>query len=125
MKNWVENNLGSQHPFRLAFEKMQLETERLQKILSELPANGPAPRYCDGCSDCWGAHEKMFQLRQELRASFAQVDLLTTERNQLKRDNDYFVQLKKGFTCNTCTAATTCAFAWDLYNTNGDCLAEK
>lgn len=31
----------------------------------------------------------------------------------------------KEFTCNECKANKTCPFAWDWYNTNGDCLAEK
>ena len=28
-------------------------------------------------------------------------------------------------TCTTCPEQMTCAFAFDQYNTNGDCLAEK
>lgn len=29
------------------------------------------------------------------------------------------------FTCDDCPAKRTCGFVFDLYNTNGDCLAEK
>lgn len=29
------------------------------------------------------------------------------------------------FTCYECGLRLTCQYAWDLYNTNGDCLAEK
>lgn len=29
------------------------------------------------------------------------------------------------FTCDTCEIAAECALAFDAYNTNGDCLAEK
>lgn len=29
------------------------------------------------------------------------------------------------FTCDDCPAKNTCDFAFDLYNTDGDCLAEK
>ena len=29
------------------------------------------------------------------------------------------------FTCGMCDAAATCEYAFDPYNTNGDCLAEK
>jgi hypothetical protein len=29
------------------------------------------------------------------------------------------------FTCDDCPSAPSCEFAFDLYNTNGDCLAEK
>lgn len=29
------------------------------------------------------------------------------------------------FTCDECGARQTCDFAFDVYNTDGDCLAEK
>lgn len=29
------------------------------------------------------------------------------------------------FTCDSCPTAPTCRLAFDGYNTNGDCLAEK
>ena len=29
------------------------------------------------------------------------------------------------FTCNECGAEATCAYAWDLWNVGGDCLASK
>ena len=32
---------------------------------------------------------------------------------------------KEDFTCHTCTSVDTCDYAWDLYNTQGDCLGEK
>ena len=32
---------------------------------------------------------------------------------------------KNMFTCFKCKDNTTCEFAWDLYNLNGDCLAIK
>ena len=28
-------------------------------------------------------------------------------------------------TCNDCPDKETCNYAWDLYNTEGDCLASK
>lgn len=28
-------------------------------------------------------------------------------------------------TCNTCSDKNTCKYAFDLYNTDGDCLASK
>lgn len=31
----------------------------------------------------------------------------------------------KKFTCDDCPAKRTCEFAFDTYNTDGDCLAEK
>ena len=32
---------------------------------------------------------------------------------------------KVKFTCDECTSNRTCAYAFDGYNTDGDCLAEK
>jgi hypothetical protein len=32
---------------------------------------------------------------------------------------------ERSFTCDRCQARHTCEFAFDLYNTDGDCLAEK
>ena len=32
---------------------------------------------------------------------------------------------KEAMTCYRCPEAGTCRLAWDLYNTNGDCLADK
>lgn len=32
---------------------------------------------------------------------------------------------KEDTTCWDCTSKDTCEFAFDAYNTNGDCLAEK
>lgn len=32
---------------------------------------------------------------------------------------------KEQMTCFRCPEAETCRLAWDLYNTGGDCLAEK
>lgn len=29
------------------------------------------------------------------------------------------------FTCDDCPSAVDCRYAWDDYNTNGDCLAVK
>lgn len=32
---------------------------------------------------------------------------------------------RSSFTCSRCGANRVCEFAWDLYNTGGDCLAMK
>lgn len=32
---------------------------------------------------------------------------------------------KDGFTCDSCAHAPCCALAFDAYNTDGDCLADK
>ena len=48
---------------------------------------------------------------------------------QLERDRAVAVghhgEPEGGFTCDTCGALPRCALAFDWYNTNGDCLAEK
>lgn len=31
----------------------------------------------------------------------------------------------EAYTCYDCPARRTCALAWETYNTDGDCLAEK
>lgn len=37
------------------------------------------------------------------------------------KEHDY----SYNFTCDDCGARFSCTLAYDLYNTNGDCLAEK
>lgn len=32
---------------------------------------------------------------------------------------------KEDMTCSKCQLADTCRYAWDPYNTQGDCLADK
>lgn len=43
------------------------------------------------------------------------------------RSKDYKRRFKRtpNFTCSDCGAKATCCFAFDFYNTDGDCLAEK
>ena len=48
------------------------------------------------------------------------------------RDDEYLEELMAKakakdpiFTCHGCPEEPRCQWAWDLYNTNGDCLAEK
>ena len=36
-----------------------------------------------------------------------------------------WIEQGKPFTCDTCLAVSTCEWAYDLYNINGECLAEK
>ena len=36
-----------------------------------------------------------------------------------------FEQINKKCTCTNCPINDTCMYAWDDYNTNGDCLLEK
>lgn len=36
----------------------------------------------------------------------------------------YYSQ-EENYTCSMCTDSKTCKYAWDFYNTGGDCLASK
>ncbi len=36
-----------------------------------------------------------------------------------------YLEFKNTCTCNVCRDAPICKYAYDYYNTNGDCLAEK
>ena len=44
--------------------------------------------------------------------------------DELARDGTR-VPAKEHMTCYRCPQADTCELAWDLYNTDGDCLADK
>lgn len=52
-------------------------------------------------------------------------ELYTPEHVDCLAMNDVNVPPKEDFTCNKCPEAGGCEFAWDLYNTHGDCLADK
>jgi len=52
-------------------------------------------------------------------------EIYTQESLDCLAQADVVVPEKKEFTCNRCADSGTCEFAWDLYNTNGDCLAMK
>lgn len=47
------------------------------------------------------------------------------ERRRLSLLEDPKAPADVAFTCDTCAQVETCAFAFDLYNFSGDCLAEK
>jgi hypothetical protein len=47
-------------------------------------------------------------------------DRLSERRSSAAKDWDI-----SEFSCDHCSAAKTCEYAFDPYNTNGDCLAEK
>lgn len=51
---------------------------------------------------------------------------------QMKKNNEIAVKrgyntfpIPEKFTCDDCADKDVCDWAWDLYNTNGDCLATK
>lgn len=52
-------------------------------------------------------------------------EIYTNKAIEELNEMQLYVPSKEEFTCNKCPAADDCAFAWDLYNTNGDCLADK
>lgn len=47
------------------------------------------------------------------------------DRMQYLADQSFSYLKDKTFTCDTCGFVKSCVFAWDLYNTDGDCLASK
>lgn len=49
-----------------------------------------------------------------------------TARMQELKSSEFWPTFKdKTFTCDGCGFVSKCVFAWDAYNTDGDCLAEK
>ena len=40
-------------------------------------------------------------------------------------DSGLSVPSKESMTCNGCPSVAECEFAWDLYNTQGECLSQK
>ena len=44
------------------------------------------------------------------------------EMREAFEERDYDIDRS---TCSECSEANHCKYAWDLYNTNGDCLADK
>ena len=52
-------------------------------------------------------------------------ELFTPEAVEKLAKDGLYVPSKDEMTCNTCLDNTNCEFAWDLYNTGGDCLAVK
>lgn len=52
-------------------------------------------------------------------------ELFTEEAIRQMADSGISVPSKESMTCSKCSESGTCEFAWDLYNTDGDCLASK
>ncbi len=50
-------------------------------------------------------------------------ELSTLRAEALRRDGPTYGF--SSYTCDQCPCAPTCAFAFDAYNTDGDCLMEK
>ncbi len=63
-------------------------------------------------------------LRSKDRRDMAHLD----KEGLIARAKDFWVEVGynlKDCTCNDCRDVEHCRYAFDLYNTNGDCLAEK
>lgn len=63
---------------------------------------------CMECHESFIDHANDEEIDKEFTAFVQKVDAATHNR-----------------TCNNCRRASECPFAWDLYNVNGDCLADK
>lgn len=59
--------------------------------------------------------------KREFWKDILRINLDTVESEELIKDRD----TRFGITCAECELNDKCEFAWDFYNTNGDCLAEK
>jgi hypothetical protein len=75
----------------------------------------PAPILCDVCTGSKPLYLEM--LRTSKAHGAALRGLQGVARTLAKKPED--------LTCHDCEARGFCPFAWDAYNTNGDCLAEK
>lgn len=55
------------------------------------------------------------------------MNSLETQERASAEHRAYMVELTgiQSFTCDDCPAKLSCNYAFDAYNTNGDCLAEK
>jgi hypothetical protein len=64
---------------------------------------------------------------REMREMIAKNQALEAEIK--KRDEKIKVLInclsQSGFSCADCVFTEKCKFAWDVYNTDGDCLAQK
>ena len=52
---------------------------------------------------------------------------LKADRDLVIRRNSEFVKydVNQVYTCDNCVLANRCSLAFDIYNTNGDCLLSK
>jgi len=67
----------------------------------------------------WALTTLVQSLEQQVRGlSKSRADIM---RNEIARQGGK----ASSITCEDCGLNGTCEFAWDLYNTDGDCLAEK
>jgi hypothetical protein len=48
-----------------------------------------------------------------------------TSKDLARMEEEGWASKLEDFTCHDCDARATCPFAWDMYNTNGECLEEK
>lgn len=69
------------------------------------------------------------RLKVELGRPYDKVDRLFEANKKhletIARQSRVIEKLKDAVTCVGCAVNESCPYAWDGYNTNGDCLAEK
>ena len=53
------------------------------------------------------------------------VEKIFEKYNKYESEKGWELSKREDFTCSRCDRDESCEYAWDLYNTNGDCLAEK
>ena len=64
-------------------------------------------------------------LHHSLRRSPLKLFELAEERKSVRTSDARGSAPDTSFTCDECRDAPICVLAFDPYNTNGDCLAEK
>lgn len=60
---------------------------------------------------------------EDLKEDRTVVELRSMRMASVEANRDYIPT--DGFTCDNCAQRFRCAFVYDAYNTNGDCLADK
>lgn len=59
------------------------------------------------------------------RATVSAETLVRERAERVAWHEEHFGPAPAEFTCDECSHAASCALAFDSYNTNGDCLADK
>lgn len=74
----------------------------------------------------FGEHKNIAMTRlSNLRFLYCADDVKQGYEAGALHRNNYLRKMLSWVTCAGCSQTETCPFAWDQYNTSGDCLAEK
>jgi DNA repair exonuclease SbcCD ATPase subunit len=97
------------------------EIEQLKQQITKLEfSEEDAQQYALKCKEEIEQLNRRIEEMGKLHLSI--TGTLLTEIEQLKAR---LVSFESRYTCFTCSIADSCKYAYDNYNTNGDCIAEK